>query len=75
MTNKYDGSERRLDFGHFVDRIFWTLITAAALYTAHSINELNEKVAVVIEHMSGTDRRLGVLEDKLLGTKGRSQRE
>ena len=50
-------SEQRMKFGSFVDHIFLAAISAAAIYAAHSINELNEKMAVVVEHLGYADKR------------------
>jgi hypothetical protein len=54
---KQDNTGQRLQFGKAVDHFFLAAITAAAIFAAHSINDLNQKVAVVIEHLTFTDRR------------------
>lgn len=60
-----DLEEKRLNFGHLVDRVFWGLMTSVAIYAAsqirdmsNSIASLNEKMAVVIVQLSDTERRL-----------------
>jgi len=62
----------RFDFGHFVDRVFWGLITGAVIYSASqmeklgaSVNELNKNMAVVIEKILTGEKRIDRLEDKV----------
>ncbi len=57
--------QRRLDFGHFVDRVFWALITAAVVFAAHSVSELNEKMAVVVDHLGYADKRADSHESRI----------
>lgn len=71
--------EKRLDFGHFVDRVFWAVITATGVYVAsqlktlsESVQTLNEKVAVVVEKINyserrqdASDRRVDKIEDQM----------
>lgn len=66
---------QRLDFGHFVDRLFWAVLTGAALYCAsqikdmgQSIETLNRNMAVVIYQSTETRERLNKIDlriDKL----------
>jgi len=70
--------QRRLDFGHFVDRIFWFLLTGAALYTAsqmrdmgRAVEELNKNMSIVIYQVTEgrpradkVDSRLDKLEER-----------
>ena len=58
-------SEQRMRFGSFVDHVFLAAISAAAIYAAHSINELNEKMAVVIERLSYSDKRADAQDVRL----------
>ena len=64
--------DKRLDFSHFVDRLFWALITGAIFYGTqqlsevnHSVQSLNEKMASAMEHQSDVDRRLNVQDGRL----------
>ena len=73
-----DGGEQRFDFGHFVDRSFWALLTAAALYSAStmqqlskSVTELNEKMAVVVSQLSDQSRRADAQDRRLERLEGR----
>lgn len=68
-----------MDFGHFVDRVFWLLLTSAALYCANamremgkSIEELNRSMAVVVyqstesrERLNKIDMRIDRLEERV----------
>lgn len=72
-------ADKRMDFGHWVDRVFWGLMVAVALYAStqlrslsESVSNLNEKMAVVVvklnyseERQNTTDRRVDKLEDQL----------
>ncbi len=62
---KNEVAEQRLNFGHFVDRMFWAILIGIATFMAHSINDLNEKVAVAIEHMSYSDKRADAQEKRI----------
>ena len=55
-----------------MDRAFWTLLTASAVYAANqlkvvsaSIEELNVKMGVVVEKISNTDRRVDTLDQRI----------
>lgn len=72
MTNNSSGSERRLDFGHFVDRLFWFVITAVALYSASQLKELSNSVielktqlAVGISQIGFHEKRLDMQRDRM----------
>lgn len=61
--------EKRLQFGTFVDRIFWLLLTTAIFYSASqlkilstNVSELNEKMAIVLTRLGDYDHRLDALE-------------
>lgn len=63
---------QRLDFGHFVDRVFWAVLTATALYCAsqiremgRSIEELNKNMAVVIYQSTETRERLNKIDVRI----------
>lgn len=62
----------RLDFGHFVDRIFWALMTSAAIYAAAqlkqvsaSVDDLNTKMSMLIERTSNSEKRMDMLERRI----------
>lgn len=73
MSDRANYAERkRLDFGHLVDRLFWALLTVAALYVAGQIKamsenvaQLNEKMAVVLEKIIFTERRADSVEKRI----------
>lgn len=56
---------RRMTFGQVLDRVFWSLVTSLGVYASNelksvntNISELNKKLAVVVEKMTNTERRL-----------------
>lgn len=62
----------RLDWGHFVDRVFWALLIGSIVYATSQLQTLtknvatlNEKMAVVIEKVSMQDHRLDRLEQRI----------
>lgn len=64
--------ENRLDFGKFIDKAFWALITASVIFAANelksignNVSELNEKMAVVLTRLSDTDRRTEQIEHRI----------
>lgn len=64
MSEKSVAAEGRLTFGQLWDRLaYWVLIGIAA-YAANSIQQLNEKVAVVIDHIAAQDKRIDRVEDR-----------
>jgi hypothetical protein len=70
--NKYKMiQDKRLDFGYFVDRAFWGLLTTSVIYgtmqvkqLSNSVEELNIKMAVVLEKISSQESRLEKLEER-----------
>lgn len=58
-----------MSFDQFVDKIFWLVTVAVCGYGVRSVTELNERVAVVIEHMAlyekYTDNRLNTQDKRL----------
>ena len=82
MSSDSRGTERRLDFGHFVDRVFWALITGAALYIASqmrllsdSVDKLNLNMAVVLYQMDSNRARLDKTDVRLDRLEERSRRQ
>lgn len=64
--------DRRLKFSHFVDRIFWALLTASVVYAASelktvstSVEELNIKMGVVVEKISNAEKRVDSQDRKI----------
>lgn len=62
----------RLSFGKFVDRCFWAILCAIALYAADelkgmgtNIADLNEKMAVVLTRLSDQDKRFDLIERRV----------
>lgn len=62
----------RFDFGHFIDRSFWALLTAAAVYGAsqlktvsESVEKLNIKMGVIIEKISNAEKRLDTQDRRM----------
>ncbi len=65
-------TERRLNFGHFIDRVFWGILVASALYVSskisemsHSIEALNQTVAVILQQNTESHDRLNKLDVRL----------
>ena len=55
-----------------MDRAFWTLLTASAVYAANqlkvvsaSIEELNVKMGVVVEKISNAEKRVDLLDRRI----------
>lgn len=55
----------RLSFGKFVDRVFWAILCAIAIYAADQLKEmgsniadLNKSMAVVLTRLSDYDKRM-----------------
>lgn len=71
-------------FPQFVDKIFWALMTASAMYVAtqvkdlnSSVNELNKNVAVMLIQMSANEKRDDAQDrqiDKLIENLGQVRR-
>lgn len=64
--------EKRLTFGHFVDRIFWALLCGIMIYAADqlkdmgkTVGDLNEKMAVVITRLSDYDKQMDMISHRL----------
>lgn len=64
--------EKRLQFGTFVDRFFWLLLTGAIFYSStqlkvlsNNVQELNEKMAVVLTRLGDYDHRIDQLEQNV----------
>lgn len=56
-------------FSDFTDRILWALLTGAIIIAVNllkeissSINQLNERMAVVVEKVTGHEKRIEALE-------------
>ena len=69
LNHQMSGDEKRLQFGTFVDRAFWLLLTSAIFYSSaqlrtlsNNVSELNEKMAIVLTRLGDYDHRLDVLE-------------
>lgn len=58
-----DQSQKPVEFYKLFFSIVATIATAAILYTASSIQQLNINIAVVVERLQQHDRRLQLLED------------
>lgn len=63
---------KRLEFGKFVDKTFWALLCAVALYSSQelksigdNVSELNEKMAVVLSRLSNSDLRMNEINKRL----------
>jgi len=64
--------DKRLTFGHFVDRVFWALICGVMIYAADqlkdmgkTVSDLNEKMAVVISRLSDYDKQMDAISRRL----------
>lgn len=71
MTKNSDGA-KRMDFGHFIDRIFWALLTSAAIYCSTqlrelgmSVNDLNKNMAVAIYQITESRDRLNKIDSRM----------
>lgn len=69
---EFNDSGRRLDWGHFVDRAFWGILTAAAIFVSSQINkmsssidELNKTMAVVLYQNSESHDRLNKIDARM----------
>lgn len=67
-----DGAERRLDWGHFVDRVFWGILVASAIFISsrinkmgESIDQLNQSMAVVLYQNSESHDRLNKMDGRI----------
>jgi cell division protein FtsL len=64
---------KRLDFGQVVDKIFWGLITATAVFVATKVNtltdsvsQLNSSVAVIIERTGNQQKQMDALQSRVV---------
>lgn len=64
---------KRLDFGQVVDKIFWGLLTGAAVFVATKVNtltdsvsQLNASVAVIIERTGNQQKIIDSVSDRVL---------
>lgn len=71
----HSSEPHRLEFGQFVDKVFWSVIIVIAGYTARSINELNEKIAIVITQVSFQEKRIDGQEARLQSLEVRNHRK
>lgn len=70
MQKFSDSESHRLNFGKFVDLAFYAIVTGAIIFAANkmdkvsdSINDLNQKIAVVIVQVGAQDKRIDRLEE------------
>jgi large-conductance mechanosensitive channel len=63
---------KRLEFGHFIDRIFWFVLTAAIIYCAsqmremgRSVEELNKNMALALYQITETRDRLNKIDSRI----------
>jgi len=63
---------KRLDFGQVVDKIFWGMMTGAAVFVATKVNsltdsvsQLNASVAVIIERTGNQQKAVDALNDRV----------
>lgn len=63
---------KRLDFGQVVDKVFWALLTGAAVFVASKVNaltdsvsQLNSSVAVIIERTGNQQKTIDFLTDRV----------
>jgi hypothetical protein len=64
--------EKRPDFGHFIDRIFWFILTSAVIYCAsqmremgRSVEELNKNMALALYQITETRDRLNKIDSRI----------
>lgn len=70
MSIKDSDSKRRLNFGHFVDRLLWALLALTGIYVSTQLKSLGDNVAilnqamgVMLEKTSNFSNRIEHLED------------
>lgn len=60
---------QRLAFGHFVDRMFWAVLTGVAIYAAAQLKELSDSVQEMKTQLAVGLSQVGFHEKRLDGQK------
>jgi hypothetical protein len=70
--------EKRLSFGHFVDKAFWFITTTCALYISSqfkvltdNVADLNVKVAVILTKIADAEVKANQQDSRLERLEGR----